>query len=412
LVIKFIRDGPFFFSNNLSKRDFNITIHYSITPILPSNSYLWAPLKKDELMHKIDIIAGARPNFMKIGPIIHAIHRHNTNSDKKIHYRLIHTGQHYDKAMSESFFNQLNIPEPNLNLGAGGGTQAEQTSAIMTGYEKALRDYLPELCIVVGDVTSTMACAIVAKKACIKVAHIEGGIRSGDMTMPEEINRIVTDSITDYFFTTSYTANENLIKQGVEKESIFFVGNTMIDSLLSNQERLQKPEFYDTENLVQNKYIVATLHRPSNVDDPNSLSTLLGIINEHCADYKVIFPMHPRTQKVFAQIDRRFDKLFITGPMPYLQFIYLIKKSGGVVTDSGGITEEATVLGIPCMTLRNSTERPETVTIGTNEIVGTAPENIIPYLHRLVQGNWKIGDIPELWDGMTAGRIVKIIANL
>jgi UDP-N-acetylglucosamine 2-epimerase (non-hydrolysing) len=364
-------------------------------------------------LNKIDIIAGARPNFMKIGPIIHAIHRHNeVHPHQKIVYRLIHTGQHYDKAMSESFFQQLNIPEPHLNLGAGGGTQAEQTAAIMVGYEKAVSENKPELCIVVGDVTSTMACAIVAKKAWIKVAHVEGGIRSGDMTMPEEVNRIVTDSITDYFFTTSRKANDNLLAQGVADMQIYFVGNTMIDSLLANMDRLREPEFFAPEGLVPRKYIVATLHRPSNVDTHENLEQLLGLINDHCGDNRVIFPMHPRTRKVYEQIERPFDKLYICGPMEYLQFIYLIKNAIGVVTDSGGITEETTVLSVPCMTLRDSTERPETVTIGTNEMVGTNPENIVPYLQRLVLGEWKQGGIPELWDGKTADRIVEIIVGL
>lgn len=349
---------------------------------------------------------------MKIGPIIHAIHRHNKIATLQIKYRLIHTGQHYDKAMSDSFFQQLNIPEPHLNLGAGGGSQAEQTAAIMVGYEKALKDWKPELCIVVGDVTSTMACAIVAKKEWIKVAHVEGGIRSGDMTMPEEINRIVTDSITDFFFTTTPKANDNLKANGVKDDQIFFVGNTMIDSLLDNLERLRKPDFYDNESLKDKEYIVATLHRPSNVDDKESLEKLLTLINDHCGDNKVVFPMHPRTRKIFETIDRTFDKLFICGPMEYLQFIYLIKNSLGVITDSGGITEETTVLGIPCMTLRDSTERPETVTIGTNEMVGTNPDNIIPYIQKLVSGNWKKGNIPELWDGQTAKRIVEIISTL
>jgi len=363
-------------------------------------------------MTKLDIIAGARPNFMKIGPIIHAIHRYNETVSQAIEYRLIHTGQHYDKAMSESFFEQLNIPHPHLNLGAGGGTQAEQTAAIMIGYEKALKEWKPDLCIVVGDVTSTMACAIVAKKEWVKVAHVEGGIRSGDKTMPEEINRIVTDSITDYFFTTTQLANKNLIGQGVNADQIFFVGNTMIDSLLSNLNRLKKPDFYEAENLIEKKYIVATLHRPSNVDSVESLERLLSLINNHCGDNKVIFPMHPRTKKIFDTMSHSFDKLFICGPMEYLQFIFLIKNSLGVITDSGGITEETTVLGIPCMTLRDSTERPETVTIGTNEMVGTTPENIIPFMQKLVSGAWKQGAIPDLWDGNTAGRIIAAIAEL
>lgn len=363
-------------------------------------------------MYKLDIIAGARPNFMKIGPIIHAINKHNQTSPLKIEYRLIHTGQHYDKVMSENFFKQLNIPEPDINLGAGGGTQAEQTAAIMTGYEKALNHWQPQICIVVGDVTSTMACAIVAKKAWIKVAHIEGGIRSGDITMPEEINRIVTDSISDYFFTTSQKANENLLKQGVAEANIFFVGNTMIDSLLGNMANLKKPDFFDELKLEKSSYLVATLHRPSNVDNPDNLEKLLNVINDNCRDYKVIFPMHPRTQKIFTQLNRQFNNLFITGPMDYLRFIFLIKNSEGVITDSGGITEETTVLGIPCMTLRDSTERPETVTIGTNEMVGTNPENIIPFLNKLISGKWKKGNIPELWDGKTAERIVSIIKEL
>lgn len=363
-------------------------------------------------MTLIDIIAGARPNFMKIGPIIHAIHKHNKIATPQIKYRLIHTGQHYDKAMSESFFQQLNIPEPHLNLGAGGGTQAEQTAAIMIGYERALQEWTPEMCIVVGDVTSTMACSIVAKKANIKVAHVEGGIRSGDMTMPEEINRIVTDSITDYFFTTSVVANHNLAGQGVRDEQIYFVGNTMIDSLLGNLGRLQRPSFYNEIPLEDKSYMVATLHRPSNVDEAANLTKLLTIINTHCGDKKVIFPMHPRTKKIFDGLGLSLPNIFITTPMPYLEFIYTIKNSAGIITDSGGITEEATVLGVPCMTLRDSTERPETVTIGTNEMVGTNPDDIVSYIEKMVKGDWKKGGIPELWDGKTAERIVEIIVSL
>lgn len=359
-------------------------------------------------MHKIDIIAGARPNFMKIGPIIHAIHKHNDTTAEKIEYRLIHTGQHYDKKMSEDFFEQLNIPKPHLNLGVGSGTQAEQTGKIMLKYEAAIRDWKPELCIVVGDVTSTMACSITAKKEGVKVAHVEGGIRSGDENMPEEINRMVTDSITDYFFTTSRLANENLLNLGHAEGKIFFVGNTMIDSLLRNLQRLRDPGL----NLEQGKYLVMTLHRPSNVDAMKNLSELLTLINENVEGKTVLFPMHPRTKKMYDQLGMNFENLKITGPMPYLEFIYTIKNSMGVITDSGGITEEATVLGIPCMTLRNSTERPETVTLGTNEIVGTNPENILPYLARLLDGMWKKGQIPELWDGNTSERIVKIISKL
>lgn len=360
----------------------------------------------------IDIIAGARPNFMKIGPVIHAIHRFNEANEQKIEYRLIHTGQHYDKAMSASFFQQLNIPEPHINLGAGGGTQAEQTAAIMTGYERCLDQATPELCIVVGDVTSTMACAIVAKKAGVKVAHIEGGIRSHDMTMPEEINRMVTDAITDYFFTTSEIANENLKNLGVKPGHIFFVGNTMIDSLLANLNNLQEANVYSENDLGTKKYLVVTLHRPSNVDDPENLATLLTLINNNSEEHLVVFPMHPRTKKIFQSLGLQLENIVVTEPLSYLEFIHLIKNSKGVITDSGGITEETTVLNIPCITLRDSTERPETVTLGTNEIVGTDPSHIIPFMSKMVKGTWKKGQIPPLWDGKTSERIVEILADL
>lgn len=349
---------------------------------------------------------------MKIGPIIHAIHKHNELNSNKIDYRLIHTGQHYDKKMSEDFFDQLNIPKPDINLGVGSGTQATQTANIMMRYEAALQESKSELCLVVGDVTSTMACTIVAKKEGVKVAHVEGGIRSGDMAMPEEINRMVTDSITDYFFTTSEDANKNLKQLGHSTESIFYVGNTMIDSLIGNLERLIKPPIYLEQQLDQHPFLVMTLHRPSNVDAFNQLKKLILIIENNIGDNKIIFPMHPRTKKGFDQLDLKLNNIFVTEPMSYLEFIYLVKNSIGVITDSGGITEEATVLGIPCMTLRNSTERPETVTIGTNEIVGTNPENITPYLEKLLSGKWKKGGIPPLWDGQTAPRIVDIISKL
>ncbi|HMQ06358.1 MAG TPA: UDP-N-acetylglucosamine 2-epimerase (non-hydrolyzing) [Saprospiraceae bacterium] len=365
-------------------------------------------------MNNIDIIAGARPNFMKIAPLIHAINDYNTLNPggDLITYRLIHTGQHYDSAMSETFFQQLNIPTPHINLGAGSGTHAQQTAEIMTGYEKSLAKWKPELCVVVGDVNSTMACAIVAKKAWIKVAHIEGGIRSGDMKMPEEINRIVTDSISDYFFTTSETANQNLIKEGVSEDRIFFVGNTMIDSLLTNLGRLKEPGIFSSASLVNREYIVITLHRPTNVDDPERLRELLFTLHEYAEDKMMVFPMHPRTSRIHKNLNIHFPRMLITEPLPYLEFIYLIKNSAGIITDSGGITEEATVLGIPCMTLRDSTERPETVTLGTNELVGTDPQ-VLPYwIHRMAWGNWKKGSIPPLWDGKTSERIVQILCNL
>lgn len=360
----------------------------------------------------IDIIAGARPNFMKIAPIISAIEKAQANG-ADLHYRLVHTGQHYDKKMSGDFFEQLGIPEPHLNLGAGGGTQAEQTSAVMQGYEKALMDDRPDLVIVVGDVTSTMACSVTAKKMQnIKVAHVEGGIRSGDWTMPEEINRIVTDSITDYFFTTSDTANENLRREGKTDDQIFFVGNTMIDTLYKNMDRLRKPDIYDQFNLEEGNYIVMTLHRPANVDQEAGLLHLIQTIIDTSRGIPLIFPVHPRTAKVLEHASVSAPNLHLIDPLGYLEFNYLVKHSKAVITDSGGITEETTVMGIPCMTLRDNTERPETCTIGTNELLGTDPAAIPPAMDTLFAGNWKKGSIPEKWDGKTAERIVEALLKM
>jgi len=361
---------------------------------------------------KIDIIAGARPNFMKIAPIISAIEKAQTNG-ADLQYRLVHTGQHYDKKMSGDFFEQLGIPEPHLNLSAGGGSQAEQTAAIMQGYEKAIIEDRPDLVLVVGDVTSTMACAITAKKMNnIKVAHVEGGIRSGDWAMPEEINRIVTDSITDYFFTTSDTANENLLKEGKTKGQIFFVGNTMIDTLHKNMNRLRKPEIFDQFDLQEGNYIVMTLHRPANVDQESGLVRLMQTIIDTSRGIPLIFPVHPRTAKVLEHASVSAPNLYLIDPLGYLEFNYLVKHSRAVITDSGGITEETTVMGIPCLTLRDTTERPETCTIGTNELLGTNPAEIPPAMDKLFSGNWKKGGIPELWDGKTAERIVEILLKM
>ena len=377
-------------------------------------------------MPTLDLIVGARPNFMKIAPVIRAINTLNTKpgtgSIKTIKYRLVHTGQHYDPRMSGTFFKELGIPEPDFNLNVGSGTQAEQTSGIMLGYENLLLQEKPHLCIVVGDVTSTMACAIIAKKMLVKVAHIEGGIRSGDKTMPEEINRIVTDSITDYFFTTSETANENLRKNGVSDDRIFFVGNTMIDTLLFSRSRFRKPELWDTLKLAEKKYIVLTLHRPNNVDDAGNLRHLLNEIINSSNDLPLIFPVHPRTRKVIDSFSQSTPdsglknpdegRLHLTDPLGYLEFNYLVEHAIAVITDSGGITEETTVMGVPCMTLRDSTERPETVTMGTNELLGTNPDAIAPAMQKLLSGQWKKGSIPPLWDGHTSERIIEIICNL
>jgi UDP-N-acetylglucosamine 2-epimerase (non-hydrolysing) len=360
---------------------------------------------------KIDLIAGARPNFMKIAPIIDAIL--NAKKEKKnFTYRLIHTGQHYDRNMSGSFFDELGIPDPDINLNAGGGTQAEQTSAIMIGYERVLLDMKPDLCIVVGDVTSTMACAIAAKKLNVRVAHVEGGIRSGDWTMPEEINRMVTDSISDFFFTTSENANENLRNAGVEENRIFFVGNTMIDTLLKNRTRFKKPPLWDELGLKKGKYVVMTLHRPANVDEEGNLKELIDeiVLNSH--DLPIIFPVHPRTSIKLKSMGITHPSLLMIEPMGYLEFNYLVENCIVVITDSGGITEETTVMGIPCITLRDNTERPETIDLGTNELIGTNPKAVKPAMKKLFSGKWKKGSIPELWDGKTSERIIKVLLNL
>lgn len=361
-------------------------------------------------MH-ITLIAGARPNFMKIAPIIEAIEQEQQKG-KNIHYRLIHTGQHYDKNMSESFFVQLGIPTAHANLESGGGTQAEQTANIMVRFEKELLVHPTDVVLVVGDVTSTLACSIVAKKLNIQLVHVEAGIRSYDMTMPEEINRIVTDAITDHFFTTSEVANQNLRHSGISEVRIHFVGNTMIDTLLKQEPNFQKPAVFEKANLLQGEYFVLTLHRPANVDGEQKLKALLDTIIEGSRGLPIIFPVHPRAAKNLQSLGIQASNLFMTGPMSYLEFNYLVKHAKMVITDSGGITEETTVMRVPCLTLRNNTERPETVTVGTNELIGTDPKNLPPAFDRLFSGKWKRGEIPELWDGKTGERIVAILDQL
>jgi len=407
---------------------------------------------------KITLIAGARPNFMKIAPIIKAIKAHNGLVDerisglgKKISYRLVHTGQHYDKNMSDTFFEELRIPAPDVNLGCGGGTQAEQTAHIMVAFEKELLEHPTDVVLVVGDVTSTMACSIVAKKLNTKVCHVEAGIRSWDLTMPEEINRMVTDSLADYMFTTSEVANRNLARMGASlmndgmseakplndangvlpedkyayervPQKVWHVGNVMIDTLLANRARFRKPEVWDELGLKEKEFVVMTMHRPANVDEENHLRAMMEQIIDNVHGLPVIFPIHPRTAKILKElmsegmneltIEERFPNLHIVEPMGYLEFNYLVERAKAVVTDSGGITEETTVMGVPCITLRDNTERPETCTVGTNVLIGTKPEAIKPALDKLFAGEWKKGAIPELWDGHAAERIIAILANL
>ena len=394
----------------------------------------------------ITLIAGARPNFMKIAPLIKAIQVAEA-AGKDIHYRLVHTGQHYDKNMSDTFFEELGIPMPDVNLGCGGGTQAEQTANIMVAFEQDLMQNPTDLVLVVGDVTSTMACSIVAKKLNTKVCHVEAGIRSWDLTMPEEINRMVTDALADYMFTTSEIANKNLVLQGAELEvkgerlkargeelpalpeeqyafkrnvqRVWYVGNVMIDTLQANRSRFRKPEVYDALGLEEKQYVVMTMHRPANVDEEAHLKALMEQIITNVHGLPIIFPIHPRTAKIFynlwgneEQLKALFPNLHIVDPMGYLEFNYLVERAKAVVTDSGGITEETTVMGVPCITLRDNTERPETCTVGTNMLIGTKPEAIKPALDKLFAGEWKQGAIPALWDGHTAERIVEILLGL
>lgn len=348
---------------------------------------------------------------MKIAPIIHAIQKAQMNAHD-IFYRLVHTGQHYDKKMSETFFEELNIPQPDVNLGCGGGSQAEQAAAIMVAFEKDLLTHPVDLVLVVGDVTSTMACSIVAKKLHTKVAHVEAGIRSYDLTMPEEINRMVTDSITDYYFTTSVVANKTLESLGIGKERVFFVGNVMIDTLLANMDRFYPSEDYDKLSLKQGEYFVLTMHRPSNVDETEKLQNTMNEIISASGGLPIVFPIHPRTAKIFREIGIAAPNLHIIDPLGYLEFNYLVKNAKAVITDSGGITEETTVMHVPCLTLRDNTERPETCTIGTNMLVGTDPKNIKPAMDKLFAGEWQQGGIPDLWDGHAAERIVDVFINM
>ena len=416
---------------------------------------------------KITLIAGARPNFMKVAPIIKAIKEWNKQPnpnpslkgrENEIEYRLVHTGQHYDKNMSDTFFEELGIPAPDVNLGCGGGSQAEQTAAIMVAFEKELMAHPTDVVLVVGDVTSTMACSIVAKKLNTKVCHVEAGIRSWDLTMPEEINRMVTDSLADYMFTTSEVANRNLVRLGASLQlppkgrrviaqnpspingedgkfdnkihpslqggagvgpKVWFVGNVMIDTLLANRSRFRKPEVWDELGLKEQEFIVMTMHRPANVDEENHLRAMMEQIIDNVHGLPVIFPIHPRTAKLLFGLEGErvrglegMPNLHIVEPMGYLEFNYLVERAKAVVTDSGGITEETTVMGVPCITLRDNTERPETCTVGTNELIGTDPAAIKPALDKLFAGEWKKGAIPELWDGHTAARIIEILADL
>ncbi len=355
-------------------------------------------------------VVGARPNFMKIAPIVEAMQaRHDMESI------LVHTGQHYDHVMSDLFFNQLGLPKPDIYLGVGSGSHGEQTGKIMIEFEQVLKDVKPDLVLVVGDVNSTIACGLVAVKMSIQLAHVEAGLRSFDRTMPEEINRVLTDQISDYLFITERSAFENLRNEGIAEDKIHFVGNVMIDTLLRHRKRAADSPVLNHLGLEPRKFILVTLHRPANVDDPEILEKLLQVLGTLSRDMPVVFPVHPRTRKQVQQFGfenmlRQFPNVRLIEPLGYLDFLKCMDNARFVLTDSGGIQEETTVLGVPCITARENTERPVTVTQGTNVVVGRNPERILQEARKILEGNWKTGQIPELWDGKAAERIVQILA--
>ncbi|MFC1585454.1 non-hydrolyzing UDP-N-acetylglucosamine 2-epimerase [Fibrobacterota bacterium] len=358
---------------------------------------------------KVMLVCGARPNFMKIAPVMAAM----KVSGKLLPF-LVHTGQHYDEEMSQSFFDLLEIPRPDTNLEAGPGSHAAQTAHIMVEFEKVCIKEKPHLVVVVGDVNSTLACTIVAKKLWIPAAHIEAGLRSRDMNMPEEINRIVTDSITDLFFTTDPEGNRNLLHEGVERGNIHFAGNVMIDTLVRNRRKAAADPILETLEVQPKKYCLLTMHRPSNVDDKATLKGLLEAFSYIQEKIKVVYPAHPRALKMIEEFGFRPELDNMTNfhtcqPLNYHQLLRLNENSLFVITDSGGLQEETTVLGIPCITIRENTERPVTVSMGTNEVVGTKKEAIQQAVNKILSGSWKKGNIPEGWDGKASQRIVKVI---
>jgi UDP-N-acetylglucosamine 2-epimerase (non-hydrolysing) len=359
-------------------------------------------------MKKVLHIVGARPNFMKVAPIYKAIEQRGSLAQV-----LVHTGQHYDVKMSDVFFTDLGMPPPDVHLGIGSGSQAEQTAKVMIELEKVFLKEKPDLVSVVGDVNSTVAAAMVAAKMGIPVSHVEAGLRSFDRKMPEEINRVITDRISDYLLTPSSDADENLLKEGVDPKDIYLVGNVMIDSLLASKQRADALPTLQQLGLQAQGYAVCTLHRPSNVDDPKVLGGLLEAMGFVSQSLPVVFPVHPRTRKMIADkglqpVLDRFPGIRLQEPMGYLEFLALTSQARMILTDSGGLQEESTALGVPCLTLRENTERPVTVTVGTNLIVGTDPERIKAESKRVLEGGGKQGRVPDLWDGRTSQRIAEL----
>jgi UDP-N-acetylglucosamine 2-epimerase (non-hydrolysing) len=358
---------------------------------------------------KIACIVGARPNFMKIAPILEAMRKY-----PQLQPILVHTGQHYDYEMSGVFFEDLNIPDPDIHLGVGSGSHAVQTAKIMIEFEKVVLEHKPDLVLVVGDVNSTLACALVAAKENIPVAHVEAGIRSFDRSMPEEINRILTDAVSDYLFPPSKHGCENLRREGVPEEKIFLVGDVMIDTLLKYKDKAATTPILDELGLQKGNYALMTMHRPHNVDIRGNLLNILRAIQEIQSKISIVFPMHPRTRSRIEEFQlseqlSNMNNLIVIEPVGYLRFLNLMMNSKFVLTDSGGMQEETTVLNIPCLTLRENTERPETIDEGTNTLVGNNTQRIIEESFKILNGQGKTGFYPELWDGHAAERIVSIL---
>jgi UDP-N-acetylglucosamine 2-epimerase (non-hydrolysing) len=362
-------------------------------------------------MMKIISVVGARPNFMKIAPIVREI-----DQSDKLENVLVHTGQHYDEKMSDAFFSDLGIPAPDYNLNVGSGSHAKQTAEVMLRFEKVIEQEKPHLVLVVGDVNSTLACSIVAAKLNIAVAHVEAGLRSFDRKMPEEINRIVTDAVSDLFFITSPEAEEYLLKEGSPKERIHYVGNVMIDTLMYNLEQAEFPSLLEDLNISERKYALVTIHRPSNVDDPDKLKSMISALVKIQEKIPVVFPVHPRTKKnidkIFPQeYFQNLKQFHLMEPLGYLTFLSLMKFAQIVVTDSGGIQEETTALGVPCLTVRENTERPITITEGTNHLVGTSEDKILETASKIISGHVKSGKCPKYWDGKASKRIIRILES-
>ncbi|UCF80994.1 MAG: UDP-N-acetylglucosamine 2-epimerase (non-hydrolyzing) [Acidobacteriota bacterium] len=361
-------------------------------------------------------VAGARPNFMKIAPLMEAVvHYNREHTQRPMEQFLVHTGQHYDEPMSKLFFDELGISKPDVNLEVGSASHARQTAEIMKRFEPVVEQWRPDVVSVVGDVNSTAACAMTAAKMGIRTAHVEAGLRSHDREMPEEINRLVTDALSDFLFATSRGACENLRREGIPDEKIFFVGNTMIDTLMRHRELARRPAFLDGRSMGQ--FAVVTLHRPSNVDQPRVFEEILDAFEELGKRIPIIFSVHPRTRDMaekFGLLERmeRQENLTLTDPLGYLEFLYLLAHASFAMTDSGGIQEETTALGIPCLTIRENTERPETVKEGTNVLVGANHARIVREGEAILEGRGKRGRIPEKWDGRAAQRIVRVLAEL